>query len=186
MRTTTRRVAAHSTGPHGPAGTHPPGRRPEPRSRGVDQLLTMADGFVQLFVEIEAGRRPRSQLAPLMTPMLYARLADVWVRGGAPATVLSVRIAGRGPRRCDVVAVVRRGVRCTAIALELVHHRRRGWLVSDVARPEQGALPPPPYPIPTEEDEADEPLPLVVRQSVRPAPELPPSSPDWFPPAADG
>jgi hypothetical protein len=135
--------------PAGPAGTHPAGRGgghgPQPR------LVALAEGFVSLFLEVEAGRRPRAHLAGVMTPMLYARLSEVWVCGGAPGTVLGVRVTGSGPRGVDLLAIVRRGRRCGAIALHMVL-TKRGWLIDDVALPEHGPLPLPPYPVPLDDD----------------------------------
>lgn len=171
--------------PGGAAGTRPPGR-PQPGSRSAERLTAMAAAFVRLFLEIEAGRRPRSQLAPLMTPLLFARLGDVWVSGAALATVVSVRLAGRTRDTCDVVALVRRGPRHTAVALRLVRRRHGGWLVSDIARPEHGALPPPPFPIRDDVEDAPEDLPRVVGRHARTAPDTPPDRPDWFPMAERG
>ena len=156
------------TGPAGPAGRRPPARgraARDPRKR----LTAMTHGFVGLFLEAEAGRRPRAQLRPLMTPMLYARLAEVWVRPGTPGTVVSVCVAQHTADRADAVAVVRRGPRWGAIGVGLVR-TASGWLVDTVARPEDGSLPPPAYPVPADEgdDGADElpPLPVATAPSL--------------------
>ena len=156
------------TGPTGPAGRRPPvpgrGAR-DPRER----LAVMTHGFVSLFLEVEAGRRPRTHLRPFMTPMLYARLAEIWVRGGTPGTVESVRVAGRAADHVDAVVIVRRGQRWGAIGVRVVR-TAAGWLVDTVARPEDGELPPPAYPVPTEEpdDGAEElpPLPVAATPSL--------------------
>jgi hypothetical protein len=116
-----------------------------------------------LFLEVEAGRRPRRQLAPLLAPLLYTRLAGIWHRGGAPGAVESVRIVGLEGPRCDAVVMVRRGPRRGAIAVQLVRGRN-GWRIEDLARPEDRALPPAPFPVAdgdTEDDGAGE-IPLVV------------------------
>lgn len=163
--------------PAGPAGTHPSGRGDGARA-GRPRLLALAEGFVALFLEVEAGRRPRAHLAGVMTPMLYARLSDVWVCGGAPGSVLGVRVTGSGPDGVDLVAIVRRGSRCGAIALHMVA-TKRGWLVDDVALPEHGPLPHPPYPVPTDEDDEGNEL-AAVPPVARPRNAVGAASADWF------
>lgn len=168
--------------PAGPAGTHPSGRGDGARP-AQPRLLALAEGFVTLFLEVEAGRRPRAHLAGVMTPMLYARLSDVWVCGGAPGTVLGVRVTGSGRGGVDLIAIVRRGSRCGAIALHMVV-TKRGWLVDDVALPEHGPLPLPPYPVPTDTDDEDDDLAAVPpvaapRHAVS-------ASGDWFQQVAPG
>lgn len=136
------------TGPAGPAG-----RRPSPaRGRGCEGLLRSVEAFAVLFLEVEAGWRPRGQLAPLMTPMLYARLDGIWVRGGPLGEVIDVHGAPVSAARWEAVAVVRRGARCGALAMALLR-TCHGWRVTDVARPEDGPLPAPPYPVPDDSDE---------------------------------
>ena len=153
--------------PSGPAGTRPRMRGDATAPAGGDRLARMARGFVTLFLEVEAGRRPRSHLAPLLTPMLYARLCEVWVRGGAPGTVVTVRVAGRSADGVDVVAMVRRGGRYGAVALQLVASKR-GWLVGDVALPEHGPLPLPAYPVPLDDDDEDaDPVPLPLAAPLK-------------------
>jgi hypothetical protein len=78
--------------------------------------------------------------------MLYARLSGVWVRGGAVGAVQSVRVVAMSEEWSDVVVIVRREQRCTAIGLRL-RRTPRGWLIDDVALPEHGSLPLPPYPV---------------------------------------
>lgn len=144
---------AAGVGPAGPAGTHPAGRA---QGRSRPGVADLAAGFVSLFLEVEASRRPRGHLAGMMSPMLYARLSEVWVRGGSPGRVLGVRVTGTGPSGVDLVALVRRGSRCGAIALHMAV-TARGWIVDDIALPEHGPLPLPPYPVPiATDDEADD------------------------------
>lgn len=146
--------------PEGPAGTRPgarAGARPP-----ADRLATMVRGFVSLFLEVEAGRRPRPHLAPLLTPVLYARLCDVWVQGGAPGSVISVHVARQTPAVIDALAMVQRGGRCGVVSLRLLR-TARGWLVDDVALPERGPLPLPAYPMVVDDDEADTDWRLVPR-----------------------
>ncbi|MPZ73206.1 MAG: hypothetical protein GEU74_08240 [Nitriliruptorales bacterium] len=157
------------TGPAGPAGRRPP--TAPPAAHG-ERVLHMAAAFVALFLEVESGRRPRAHLRAFMTPMLYARLSAVWVLGGSPGTVLTVRVAARGPRTCDLVAIVRRDRRVGAISIGLVRIGQR-WLVDAVARPEDGVLPPPPYPVPQDEpDSEDEELPPIALRAA-------PAGADW-------
>lgn len=149
--------------PRGPAGTHPAGRA---QARSRPGVADLAAGFVSLFLEVEAGRRPRAHLAGIMSPMLYARLSEVWVRGGSPGTVLGVRVTGTGPRGVDLVALVRRGERCGAIALHMAV-TLRGWLVDEIALPEHGPLPLPPYPVPMAGDEEPDDLALLPSPVAR-------------------
>lgn len=170
------RPAAGGAGAHpaGPAGTRPRSRTDAPDTAPAQRLATLARGFVSLFLEVESGRRPRAQLAALMTPMLYARLSEVWVRGGSPGSVLSVQVAGEGPAGVDMVALVRRGARCGAVALRLVRSSR-GWLVDDVALPEHGPLPLPSYPVQVDEPQDDD---LAVIPRVELAPQA--AGGDWL------
>lgn len=171
-----RRPVAGGAGAHpaGPAGTRPRSRSDAAAPASPPRVATLARGFVSLFLEVESGRRPRAQLAPLMTPMLYARLSEVWVRGGCPGSVLSVRVTGEGPSGVDLVALVRRGARCGAVSLRLVRSSR-GWLVDDVALPEHGPLPLPAYPVPIDEPDEDD-LALVPRVDAGPRE----AAPDWL------
>lgn len=164
------------TRPAGPAGTGPRSRGDSGEQAPEARVRAMVRGFVTLFLEVEAGRRPRGHLAALLTPMLYARLSDVWVRGGAPGRVLRVAVTGRCGDGVDLVALVQRGPRCTAIALHLVRGAR-GWLVDDLALPECGPLPLPAYPVAPDDDEDDE-LRLLPSPAARPP--SPVHSGDWF------
>lgn len=169
--------------PGGTAGTRPANRSDAPRPTPAERITAMAAGFVTLFLEIEAGCRPRTHLAPLMTPMLYARLSEVWVRGGTPGSVLLARVTGRTQAGWDVVVIVRRGGRCGAVGLQLIEGRR-GWVVADVALPERGPLPLPPYPVPADKPDPDDELSLVPLPLRSSAPVSPPV--DWFHTPAPG
>src|SRR5690606_27135368 len=77
--------------PAGPAGTGP-GRCPQPSSTWRSRPRAVADlarAFAELFCEVEAGLRPRAHLEAVMTPLLAARLAPVWVRRGPTAQVVA-------------------------------------------------------------------------------------------------
>ncbi len=180
-----RRPAAGPAGlrPSGPAGTRPGGRSDAARPSLRQRLEAMAAGYTALFLEVEAGRRPRGQLARLMTPMLYARLSDVWVRPGTPGTLVRVHVAEVTGDRCDAVAIVRRAHRCGAISLRLVR-TRRGWLVEDLAMPERGPLPLPPYPVPLDDSDDGDDLLVVPSPARAGAPSTP--APDWSPAGGGG
>ena len=169
-------------GPEGPAGTRPSVRvaaRPP-----ADRFATMVRGFVELFLEVEAGRRPRAHLAPLLTPMLRARLCDVWVQGGIPGTVLNVHVVRQTSTVVDALVMVRRTERCGVVSLRLIR-TRRGWLVDEVALPERGPLPLPAYPIAADDDDPDDDWRLLPRADEPPAP-VPGQSGDWFAGATPG
>ncbi|HEY8338960.1 MAG TPA: Rv3235 family protein [Egibacteraceae bacterium] len=141
--------------PAGPAGTGP-GRCPQPSSTWRSRPRAVADlarAFAELFCEVEAGLRPRAHLEAVMTPLLAARLAPVWVRRGPTAQVVTTTGELVSPTRYAAVAVLRRGGRWGALALEL--ERRRGsWTVVEAARPEDGVLPTPAWAPPLAEPDA--------------------------------
>lgn len=179
--TRTRPVNPAGTRPAGQAGTRPKTRRDVPDPAG--RLPRLAAGFVSLFLEVEAGRRPRKQLALLMTPLLYARLSEVWVRGGPPGRVLTVAVVGRGRAWADVVVVVRRGRRCGAVSLRLGTVAGR-WVVDDIAMPELGPLPAPAYPTPPAEPDDDaDPLMSVPGPAGGPPAQR---EPDWLDSSSGG
>lgn len=142
--------------PAGPAGTRPGGTASQWPSRRAHRLAAMAHGFVALFLEVEAGCRPRRQLEPLFSPILYARLGDVWVRPGPLGRVVSLHVTDIGRDVCDAVAIVRRGERCGALGLRLARSHPGCWLVVDLARPEDGHLPDPAYVAPVHREDPDE------------------------------
>lgn len=115
------------------------------------RLLAMAEFFTVLFLEVEAGRRPRSQLRRFMSPHLYARLDQCWLLDGDAEGQLR-RITGQRTTATsfDTVALLTRGPRTTALACRL-QRSRRGWLVEELCRPERGPLPLPAYRVPAPE-----------------------------------
>lgn len=119
--------------------------------RAQPRLARMARAFAVLFLEIEAGQRPRQQVQRLMCPVLFARLDQVWVRpGAAPGRVLAVHGVAVTPGRYEVVAIVERGPRVAALAFTL-RRGTWGWRVDALVRPEDGPLPEPAYPVPRDE-----------------------------------
>lgn len=134
-------------GPGGPAGRQPAARSRAPGTRRLgtasadDVLRELVCGFARAFLEVEAGRRPRRQLRPVMSVELASRLAPLWVREGfAPGRVVRVCGSRPAPGRYEAVAVVVRGDRYGALAVSLA--RRRGtWLVVEAVRPEDAEPP---------------------------------------------
>jgi hypothetical protein len=167
------RAAATDPGPRpsGPAGTGPAGsagRRPPARPRAQharvsgsapEGLARLAFGFAELFCEVEAGRRPRPQLEPLLTPWLYARLAPYWVRPGVPARVVRLHAQMTGADTLEAVAILQRSHRVSALVLRLAHRGER-WTIEEAGRPEDGVLPQPTVPPPTYEPDSFD---LVLR-----------------------
>jgi Family of unknown function (DUF6459) len=134
--------------PRGPRSGTAPVSGPAPARLGQ-----LAFGFAELFFEVEAGRRPRRHLEPLLTPRLYARLAPFWVRPGAPGRVLRVHAHLVSDDTLEAVVVVRRGERVAALALRLT--RVGGaWRVDEASRPEDGVLPEPTVPLPVDEPDS--------------------------------
>lgn len=134
-RPPTRPRAGAGAGPCGPAGRRPAPRRPPERDAGAEPLRRLAAGFVQAFLEVECGLRPRDQLAPVLCPLLADRLFPVWVRQGALGRVVRTYGVRVTPRRYEAVVLVRRGPRVGALVVALAR-TDRGWRVVDAARPE--------------------------------------------------
>lgn len=142
-------------GPEGPAARGPRPLRPPARvpDEGQARLRRMAAGFSQAFLEVESGRRTRTQLDRVLCPQLAFKLADRWVRHGPPGKVVTTHGMLVAPHRYEAVAVVRRGDRFGALVIVLV--RIGGaWRVADAARPEDRAQGPPPPPAQEEGDES--------------------------------
>ncbi len=120
-------------------------------TNGPARLERMARAFAVLFLEVEAGLRPRQQLRRLIDAELYARLDGAWLLDEDPAGRL-LELHGRtiAPGRYEVVALVGRGRRVTALAFRL-RRGAAGWQVDELCRPERGPLPPPAYPVPRDE-----------------------------------
>jgi len=137
-------------GPRGPAGRGP-GRAGVGRTRQQpSDPLALVRGFVTLFLEVEAGQRPRRQAAALMAPELFAALERVWVRRGTVGRVIRVTGQHVAPGCVEAVAVVDRDGRQGAIAVRLVRFRG-AWRVDRAVRPEDGPLPAPRWWLPDAE-----------------------------------
>ncbi|HWH32999.1 MAG TPA: Rv3235 family protein [Egibacteraceae bacterium] len=108
--------------------------------------LILALAFAQLYLEVECGRRPRATVEPLMTPRLAGRLGDGWVRGGPMRRPGAARGSLAAPDAFEA-AVTAHGPQRTGVLALRLERRAAGWRVTEVVRPEDGALPeaePPP------------------------------------------
>jgi hypothetical protein len=117
-----------------PLGGRPPG--PDP-----DRLAHL---LVQVWLEVRAGRRPLSQLDPLLAPATRRRLAaQLPTRPNATRPVGRVhRVRSYAPTRdaCEASVLVRQGGRMTAFAVRLERHRGL-WRAVELTAPEAGLAP---------------------------------------------
>jgi hypothetical protein len=151
----------------GPRGRRPRGARhlrvvpDHGRSgdRAAAEAERLAAALARWYVEALAGRRDVRPLRDLLTPAVTQRVRCAVLReaarrhAGSPTqravvTVRTVRVQRLGERH-EATVVVDDGQRATAVAATL-HRRGEAWLVSDLARPEDGlpALPSPWLPDP--------------------------------------
>lgn len=99
-------------------------------------------------LEVEVGRRPLSQLEPVLSPAVVARLSvrDDRVRRSArtrgepligPDPAAVVRVLGQHPTAdaYEAVALVRHRGRVVAVAMRAERYRGR-WRITELARPE--------------------------------------------------
>lgn len=116
------------------------------RPPGVPDPLRLARAVVVAWLEVESGRRPLEQLAPILAPVIARRIAATVRhnrrRGVAPwGPGADVVVACHGQSldeaSCDAVVVVRIGPRITAVAVRVERHRG-AWRVVELARPEDG------------------------------------------------
>jgi hypothetical protein len=102
-------------------------------------------------LEVEVGRRPLSQLEPVLSPAVLARLSrrDDRVRrraravgeplvGPGAAVVVRVLVQPVHADAYEAVALVRRGGRVVSVAMR-AERWRGGWRVVELARPEDAA-----------------------------------------------
>ncbi|MBW3577511.1 MAG: hypothetical protein KY462_07190 [Actinobacteria bacterium] len=113
-------------------------RRPQRPAAGHPDPLRLARAVAFTFLEIEAGRRPVAQLAPVLAPALQVRLSEIARRPGpgpAADAIVAVRATCPTPDVCDAAIVVRRGRRVGVLAIRLERYRH-AWRVVELARPE--------------------------------------------------
>ncbi|HSK25146.1 MAG TPA: Rv3235 family protein [Egicoccus sp.] len=132
-----------------PSPTRPPAARPAssrpgrgPRRDGTDgpRPQALAALLVGVWLEVRAGLRPLRQLEPLVTPVVYRRLARQMpgVRGLAPpARVSRVRACTPAAGVCEAAVTVTANGRTTAIAVRLERHLGR-WRAVELTAPEAG------------------------------------------------
>jgi hypothetical protein len=101
------------------------GPQPTPRA-ALPEPRTWSGRFVQAVVEVLAGDRPASQLVRWTTAEVYDDVACRITSGARPgsptparAVVRSVHVTEPADGVAEVAALVRRGIRCTAVALRL-------------------------------------------------------------------
>lgn len=111
-----------------------------PDPEGLARLL------VRVWFEIQAGRRPFNQLAPLVSPALRRRLLSQLPRASGSrrrqpaATIRRVIVTCPRQEAFEMCVLVERDGRVTAVALRL--ERRRGaWRAVDMTAPEAGLRP---------------------------------------------
>ncbi len=114
------------------------GRPPGPAPDRLAHLL------VQVWLEVRAGRRPLSQLDPLLAPAARRRLAAQLLPRPDPTIPVGrvQRIRSYAPTRdaCEASVVVRQGARTTAFAVRLERHRGV-WRAVELTAPEAGLAP---------------------------------------------
>jgi len=98
-------------------------------------LLLMARAFVQLFLEVEAGRRSRELVEPLMIPPLAARVSPWWVSGSPPRRAGTARGTLIDPETFEA-AVVAQGDRRSGVIAVRLERRGSNWRITQLARPE--------------------------------------------------
>lgn len=115
-----------------------PARRADPNR--------LARAVVIAWLEVESGRRPLEQLAPLLSPAIRYRVAITLRRnrrdgvipfGPGAGAVLSVIGQHRDDATFDSVVLVRVGPRVSAVSVRLERHHG-AWRVVELARPEDG------------------------------------------------
>ncbi len=117
-------------------------RRPASPAPDPDRLARL---LVQVWLEVQHGRRPFSQLSPLVTPALrrrlFAQLPRRPVLGGAPR-IRVARVIACFPASdvFEASVLVEQDERTTAVAVRLERHRG-AWRAVELTAPEQGLTP---------------------------------------------
>ena len=119
--------------------------RPAPRRPPGPDPARLASLLARAWLEVRAGRRPLSQLEPLVAPAVQRRLAAqvsprAWARRHATIRIRRVVATWPSPYACEATVVVDRDGRITAFAIRLERHRG-AWRAVELTAPEAG-LPP--------------------------------------------
>ncbi len=123
--------------PTGRAGQRPRPQRPDP--------ARLAALLVRLTSEVAAGRRPLSQLEPLLAPTLARRLA-AGLRPGMhrpqrePTVVRVIADDPTPSGAVEATVLIERDGRVTAIAVRLERHHG-AWRATELTAPEAGYPP---------------------------------------------
>lgn len=142
--------------PTRPRTAHPAGRGRTPTAAPTDAATTrpgptrpdpgrLAGLLVRLSAEVAAGRRPLSQLEPLLAPSLARRLL-VGLRPGVtrPQDHLVVRRVFTDPPTpsgaVEATVLIERGGRVSAVAVRLERHHG-AWRATELTAPEAGYAP---------------------------------------------
>lgn len=124
---------------------HPMPWRPTPRRPPGPDPAGLAALLARTWLEVRAGRRPLSQLEPLVAPAVHRRLASQLPRRAwadhHPAIRVR-RVVATTPQSdvCEATVLVDQDDRTTAIAVRLERHRG-AWRAVELTAPEAG-LPP--------------------------------------------
>lgn len=153
--------------------------RPAPRRPPGPDPARLASLLARAWLEVRAGRRPLSQLEPLVAPAVQRRLAAqvpprAWARHHATIRIRRVVAAWPSAYACEATVVVDQDGRTTAFAIRLERHRG-AWRAVELTAPEAGLPPLPtasrPSAAPFRDafdevfEEAGEPLPPHLRQT---------------------
>jgi len=133
---TGRRAASRAPAPTRPIRR---GGAATPDPADLARLLTL------VWFEVQAGRRPFAQLAPLVAPALRRRLLAQLPRRPKPPTSLPTRIrriiaSSPSDRAHEVCVLVEHDGRVTALAVRLERHRGV-WRAVELTAPEAGLTP---------------------------------------------
>lgn len=125
----------------------PSSTRAIPRRTDIPDLSDVAASLALAYLEVEAGRRPLSQLRAVVSPALFRRVARlrrhrpaVPGAGPTPRAIRAVFAQQLGDDAFEASVIVDRGRRVTALALRLERHRGR-WRVVELTAPEDGEAP---------------------------------------------
>lgn len=119
------------------------------RSPAPLQLQRLAAGAALLFLEVEAGRRPVTQLRVVVSPGLYRRIVRRRTTTARPAgvlpgpterAILSVFCQAPTDDVAEASVIIDRGGRVGALAVRL-ERRDGGWRAVELTAPEEGVPP---------------------------------------------